>query len=277
MRNLLQLLWRYNYFIFFLLLETFCIYLVAQNSNFHHAGFVNSTNRFSAKVNEGISAVTEYINLRETNEALSRQNAVLKSLMPDSYYIDSVNRQQVLDTTRFQQYQFMTARVVNNSINRRNNYLTLDRGSRQGVLPEMGVISPEGVVGIVKDVSEHYCSVLSFLHKDSRISARVRKNGFIGSMVWDGYDPLHGSLKDIAKHVKLAKGDTIVTSSFSKIFPQDIPIGVIDYVNARTGDNFQEVRVRLSVPFGNLTHVYIVSNLLKEEQARLEAKQENDR
>lgn len=277
MRNLLQLLWRYNYFIFFLLLETFCIYLVAQNSNFHHAGFVNSTNRLSAKVNEGISAVTEYINLRETNEALSRQNAVLKSLMPDSYYIDSVNRQQVLDTTRFQQYQFMTARVVNNSINRRNNYLTLDRGSRQGVLPEMGVISPEGVVGIVKDVSEHYCSVLSFLHKDSRISARVRKNGFIGSMVWDGYDPLHGSLKDIAKHVKLAKGDTIVTSSFSKIFPQDIPIGVIDYVNARTGDNFQEVRVRLSVPFGNLTHVYIVSNLLKEEQARLEAKQENDR
>ncbi|MFM2136868.1 MAG: hypothetical protein RL021_2268 [Bacteroidota bacterium] len=277
MRNLLQLLWRYNYFIFFLLLESFCIYLVARNSNYHHAGFVNSTNRFAARINEGVSAVTEYINLRETNEALSRQNAALKSLMPDSYYIDSINRQLVSDTARFQQYQYMTARVVNNSINRRNNYLTLDRGSRQGVRPEMGVISPEGVVGIVKDVSEHYCSVLSFLHKDSRISARVKKNGFIGSMVWDGYDPLHGSLKDIAKHVKLAQGDTIVTSNFSKIFPQDIPIGIIDYVNSKTGDNFQEVRVRLSVPFGNLTHVFVVSNLLKEEQSQLEDKQENDR
>ncbi|MFM2207501.1 MAG: hypothetical protein RL213_1476 [Bacteroidota bacterium] len=277
MRNLLQLLWRYNFFLFFLLLEGFCIYLVARNSNFHHAGFVNSTNRFTAKINSVVSAATEYVNLRETNEALARQNAALKSLLPESFYMDSVDRQHVDDSVRFQQYEYITARVVNNSVNRRNNYLTLDRGSRHGVRPEMGVISAEGVVGIVKDVSEHYCSVLSFLHKDARISARVKKNGFIGSMVWDGYDPLYGSLKDIAKHVRLAKGDTIVTSSFSKIFPQDVPVGVIDRVNPNTGDNFQEVTVRLSVPFASLAHVYIVGNLLKEEQTALEARQENDR
>jgi rod shape-determining protein MreC len=277
MRNLLLLLWRYNFFLFFLAIEGFCFYLVYQNSHFHHATLVNSTNTVAAKINSALSAVTEYVNLKETNDALARQNAALKSLLPGVYYIDSVNRQSVNDSLRHQQYRFMTARVVNNSTNRRSNYLTLDRGILQGVRPEMGVISAEGVVGIVKDVSDHYCSVLSFLHKDSRISARVKKNGFIGSMVWDGYDDRFGSLKDIAKHVKLAKGDTIVTSSYSKIFPEGVPIGVIDLVNAKTGDNFQEVKVRLSVSFGSLTHVYIVGNLMKEEQVKLEEGQKDDR
>lgn len=277
MRNLLQLLWRYNFFLFFLLLEGFCLYLIYQNSHFHHATLVNSTNRVAARINSAVSAVTEYVNLKETNEALARQNAALKSILPGVFYIDSVNRQLVDDTLRHQQYQFMTARVVNNSINRRNNYLTLDRGSLQGVRPEMGVISADGIVGIVKDVSEHYCSVISFLHKDSHISARVKKNGFIGSMVWEGYDSQFGSLKDIAKHVKLMKGDTIITSSYSKIFPEGVLIGVIDRVNSETGDNFQDVRVRLSVPFGSLTYVYLVGNLMKEEQRKIEENQRDDR
>ena len=277
MRNLLLFLWRYNFFIYFLLLEVFCIYQIAQNSNFHRASFVNSTNRVSAKLNTGVSAVAEYINLKETNEALARQNAALKSILPGTFYIDSVNRQVLNDTLHHQQYEFMTAKVVNNSINRRNNYLTLDRGSLQGVKPEMGVICADGIVGIVKDVSEHYCSVISFLHKDSRISARIKKNGFIGSLVWEGYDEQIATLKDIAKHVKLAKGDTIVTSSFSTIFPDGIMIGRIDYVNAGTGNNFQDVKVKLSTPFGSLTYVYLVSNLMKEEQLKLEEKQTNDR
>lgn len=277
MRNLLLFLWRYNFFIFFLILEGFSIYLIAQNSNYHRASFVNSTNRVAARVNSWVSAVTEYINLRSTNEALSRQNAALKSLMPEINYIDSVNRNLVTDTIHHQQYMFITAKVVNNSINRRNNYLTLNRGSRQGVKPEMGVVCPDGVVGIVKDVSEHYCSVISFLHKDTRLSARIKKNGFIGSMVWDGYDARTGSLKDIAKHVRVAKGDTIVTSSFSAIFPEGFMIGTVESVDANTGDNFQDIKIRLSTPFGSLTYVYIIGNLLKDEQRALEEGQQNDR
>lgn len=273
MRNLLIFLWRYNFFIFFLLLEACCIYLIAQNNHFQRAAFVNSSNRIAAKVNSGVSAVTDYINLRETNEALARQNAALKSLLPGVYYIDSVNRSVVKDTLRKQQYEFMVARVVNNSINRRNNYLTLDRGSLQGVHPEMGVISADGIVGIIKDVSPHYCSVMSFLHKDSRVSARVKKNGFIGSLVWEGYDAQFASLKDIAKHVKLAKGDTIVTSSFSAIFPEGIMIGTVDFVDANTGNNFQDIRIRLSTRFGSLSYVYLVDNLMKDEQLNLEARQ----
>lgn len=277
MRNLFLFLWRYNFFIFFLLLEVCCIYLIVQNSNYRRASFINSTNRVAAEVNSGVSAVTEYINLRTTNEALARQNASLRGLFPDVYYIDSALRQTVSDTNFRQQYTFLTAKVVNNSVNRRSNYLTLDRGSLQGVKPEMGVVCPDGVVGIVKDVSEHFCSVISFLHKDSKISARIKKNGYIGSMVWEGVDDDRGQLMDIAKHVKIAPGDTIVTSSYSAIFPEGIMIGVIAQVNAETSDNFQDIDVKLSTPFASLSYVYIVGNLYKEEQRALEDSLSNDR
>lgn len=277
MRNLFLFLWKYNFFILFLLLETVCGYLVVQNNNFQRASFINSTNKIAAEVNSTVSAVTEYINLRTTNDALSRQNASLRGLMPDVFYIDSALHQLVVDTVRTRQYSFMTAKVVNNSVNRRNNYLTLSKGSEQGVQPEDGVISDDGLVGIVKDVSPHYCSVMSFLHKDTKISARVKKSGYIGSLVWDGTDPTEGALKDIAKHVKVLKGDTIVTSSFSSIFPEGIMVGTVASVDANTGDNFQDIKIRLSTPFGKLTYVYIVKNLNKQEQKELEARQSNDR
>lgn len=277
MRNLFLFLWRYNFFIFFLLLEVVCGFLIVRNNNFQHASFLNSTNKVAAEVNSVVSSVTDYINLRTTNDALARQNAGLKSLIPDVYYIDSALQRVASDTVLKQQYTFITARVVNNSVNRRNNYLTLNKGASQGIKPEMGVISGDGIVGIVKDVSEHFCSVISFLHKDSRISARIKKSGYIGSMVWGGYDENTGSLNDIAKHVKVAKGDTIVTSSFSSIFPEGILIGIVSDVNSDTGDNFQDIQVRLTTPFGKLSYVYIVSNLLKEEQQALEEPQKNDR
>ncbi|MBL0258881.1 MAG: rod shape-determining protein MreC [Bacteroidetes bacterium] len=276
MRNLFLFLWRYNFFIFFLVLEAFSGYLIVQNNNFQRASFINSTNTIAAEVNTMVSAVTQYINLRTTNDALSRQNASLRTIVPDVFYIDSVLKQLNVDSIHKQQYTFMAANVVNNSINRRNNYLTLNKGSLQGIHPEMGVVSAEGIVGIVKDVSEHYCSVLSFLHKDCKISARFKKNGYIGSMVWDGTDPTHGSLNDIAKHVKINLGDTIITSSFSAIFPEGIMIGTVDKVDPNSGDNFQEIEVKLSTSFANLTYVYIVSNLFKEEQRKLEEAQTND-
>lgn len=277
MRSLFLFLWKYNFFIFFLLLETFCGYLIVRNNNFQRASVVNSTNRLAARIDAGVSFLTEYINLRSTNDALSRENAALKSLLPDVAYIDSAINAQRQDTIYNQQYTFLTAKVINNSVNRRSNYLTLNKGSKQGIEREMGVISTDGIVGIVKDVSEHYSTVYSFLHKDSRFSARIKKSGYIGSMVWEGFDETHGKLNDIAKHVKVAKGDTIITSSFSAIFPEGIMIGTVDEVNAKTGNNFQDIKVKLSTPFGKLTYVYVVSNLLKDEQRALEEPLKNDR
>lgn len=277
MRNLFLLLWKYNFFILFLLLETFCGYLIFKNNNFHHSSFINSTNAISVKVNSMVSGITDYIDLRTTNEALVRENAALKMILPDVYYIDSALQKINSDTVLKQQYSFITAKVINNSVNRRNNYLTLNKGSRMEISPEMGVIGPNGVVGIVKDVSDHFCSVMSFLHKDSRISAKIKKNGFIGSMVWDGFDETEATLNDIAKHVVVKKGDTVVTSSFSSIFPEGIMLGIVDEVGSEGGNNFQEIKIKLSTSFGNLSYVYIVNNLFKDEQRALEEPLKNDR
>ena len=274
MRNLFLFLWRHNFFILFLVFESVCIYLISQNSNFHHATVINNTNKLVANMNQGVSSITEYVKLKNTNEALARENAAMHSLVPNVFYIDSVMKRIVNDTLYKQQYTFMVAKVINNSVNRRNNYLTLNKGSVQGVVPEMGVISAEGVVGIVKDVSEHFCSVLSVLHKDMHVSAKMKKNQYIGSLVWDGYDYRRASLKDIARHVPLAKGDTIVTSSFSAIFPEGIMIGTIEDFEAKAGDNFYSITIKLSTDFASLSHVFIVSNLMKEEQRTLEEKSE---
>ena len=248
-----------------------------QNNNFKRATFINSANAIAATTNTFVSSVTDYINLRATNDALSRENASLKTLLPDVFYIDSAIRHINTDTILKQQYTFLTSKVINNSTNRRNNYLTLNKGSKQGVKPEMGVICSDGVVGIVKDVSENYSSVISFLHKDSRYSARIKKNGYIGSMVWNGFDETHATLNDIAKHVKVAIGDTIITSSFSAIFPEGVVIGTIDEISSTGGNNFQEISVKLSTPFGRLSYVYVISNLFKEEQKALEEPLKNDR
>lgn len=277
MRNLFLFLWKYNFFISFLLLETFCGYLVIRNNNFQRASVVNSTNAVAAKVNSAVSFVTEYINLRTTNDALSRENAALKGLLPDVFHIDSALKHVVNDTVLKRQYVYMTAKVINNSVNRRNNYLTLNRGSQQGVKPEMGVICSDGVVGIIKDVSENYSSVLSFLHKDVKISGRIVGTDYFGSMSWPGYEQTHAKLNDIAKHVKVSKGDTIVTTTYSGIFPENIMIGTVDEVVKGGGNNFQDISVKLSTPFGKLTYVYIVNNLMKDEQRALEEPLKNDR
>ena len=270
MKNLFIFLWKYNFLILFLSFEGLCGYLIIQNNNFQRASFVNSSNRVAAEINLMVRSFTDYISLRMVNDALSRENAGLRNLYPDAFRIDSAINRLVHDTIFHQQYSFLTARVVNNSVNRRNNYLTLNKGSKQGVKPEMGVICSDGIVGIVKDVSENFCSVMSFLHKDSRYSARIKKSGYIGSLVWDGYDAQHASLNEIAKHVKVEKGDTLVSSSFSAIFPEGVLIGFVEKVNSDTPDNFQEITIRLSTPFNKLVPVYIVSNLLKDEQRALE-------
>ncbi len=276
MRNLFILLWKYNFFILFLLIESFCAYLIVQNDNFQHASFINSTNKVAANVHETVSDITDYINLRTTNDALSRENAGLRTMMPDVFYMDSVQKKLANDSAYKQQYTFMTAKVINNSTNRRNNYLTLNKGSSQGVMPEMGVVTTQGIVGIVKDVSEHFCSVISVLHKDSRISTKIKKNGYIGSLVWEGYNAGYATLKDIPKHVKLAVGDSLVTSSFSAIFPEGIMIGVIEKYDSKPGD-FYVIDVKLATDFSNLSYVYIVTNVLKEEQKKLEEPLAHDR
>ena len=271
MRSLFLLLWRNNFTLLFVLLWSLSFILIVRNNNFQQVSVFNSTNKVVASVLEAVNYVKEYINLKENNASLARENSNLKSLLPNTWYENNALRTMVNDTLKSQQYTYITARVVNNSINRRSNYITLDKGSKQGIQKDMGVISSAGVVGIVKDVSDHYCTVMSVLHKNTRISTRFKNNNYFGSLVWDGNDSREATLLEVAKHVKFKTGDTLVTTVYSAIFPEGVMVGVVKKSELKAGDNFYKITVSLSTNFGNLSHVYIVDNLLKQEQRTLES------
>ncbi|MGI8894021.1 MAG: rod shape-determining protein MreC [Bacteroidia bacterium] len=271
MRNLFLLIWKYYFFILFVLFEFGCVYLIIKNNNYHRSGFINSSNKVAAEMLSTVNSVNEFINLRTVNEHLARENAEIMSMLPESSYSMNPDSGQFSDTLTKQHYIYITAKVINNSTNRRNNYLTLDKGSLHGIEPEMGVVSSTGLVGIVKDVSEHFCTVKSVLHKQSSISAKLKGSGFFGSLIWRGSDPTEALLQDIPKNAILAVGDSIVTTGYSTIFPEGLMIGTVKEHEIKPGDNFHSISINLATNFHTLSHVYVIENLLRQERITLEA------
>ncbi len=278
MINLFRFLWKHINFIFFLLFEIFCVYLIVSNNSFQKARFVSSSNYVAGNIYSTITSIREYFYLKETNEALALENARLHNITRDVFARNSTQVYLVKDSVFKQQYQYINAKITNNSVNKRNNYLTLNRGSSSGIGPEMAVISSNGIVGITKDVSENFTSVLSVLNKNAKISAKIKKNNYFGSLSWDGRDYRLGIFIDIPTHVNITVGDTIVTNAFSDIFPENILIGKIESFDIKPGDNFFTIIVRFSTNFKNVTHVYVVTNIMKEERKKLELhSQQNDK
>jgi rod shape-determining protein MreC len=272
MRNLVVFIWKNYFFFLFLILETVCIYLIVQNNNFQKASFVNSSNAVSAEVLSTAENIQQYFYLKDVNEKLAKENAELHSHDMLSFSMLVNDQYTVNDTLYRQKYVYTSAKVVNNSTNRRDNYLTLDKGSKQGIRNNMAVISSTGVVGVVKDVSDNFCTVISLLHSDLTISSKLKKDGSFGPLNWNGENFSYATLNDIPTHVKLKKGDTVVTSQYSKMFPENIMIGVVDSWYTETSKPFFTVKVNLSTDFKKLTYVYIVQNKLREEQEELEKK-----
>ncbi len=270
MRNLFLFFWRFHFFILFLLLEVAALYLLVKNNNYHNASFLNSSNEVAANMLATVNNVNEYLHLKDVNESMARENSELLGLIPSYYFSTQSDTGTVRDTTLHQQYYFITAKVINNSVNRRSNYMTLNKGLVHGIKPEMGVITSNGVVGIVKDVSENFCTVLSLLHKETRISSKIKNINFFGSLTWPGTDPELALLNDIPKNAVFAVGDTVFTSGYSAIFPQGVMLGTIKESRIDPGDNFHNITVKLSVNFYTLTHVYAIENILKTEQIKLE-------
>ncbi len=276
MRNLWLFFLRYYAFFLFLALEAFAIVLMVNNNSYHGASYFNSSNNISARVFEYVSNARSFVNLQSLNDSLSKENARLRNLLLSSPYSNKVNRVYVGDST-MRRYTYIEAKVINNSVNKRNNYITLDRGSLHGIREKMGVICGDGIVGTVKDVSEHFCTVISFLHKDSKISAQLNASKEYGSLVWEGRNPKFASLKDIPTHVKVKIGDSVSTTGFSQKFPKEVFIGRVIKCDLNSGDNFYNIEVALSTNFPTLRYVYIVEDNFAEELKKLEVKEvEND-
>lgn len=265
-------------FLLFLLLEMVAIALTIRSNAFHGASWYTTSNAMVGWVSSVQGNVTDYFHLRTVNRQLAEENAMLRGMIVPSQYLiaDSCDLIQKDDTLYRQQYDFMAAKVVRMTVNRQSNHMTIDRGRAQGIEPEMAVIASDGIVGIVKNVSEHYATVLPVLHRRSSISARLHGSGYFGALRWDGRDPMLLQLHEIPDHVQLYEGMTVETSGLSAMFPDGLPIGKVEHFDKVAGDNFHSIIVRLNTDLRTLRTVYVVKNLMRYEQKELEELESED-
>jgi rod shape-determining protein MreC len=258
------------------LLEVTAFLLIVQNNKYQSASFLNSSNYVAGEVYSSVTSATQYLNLGVVNEQLANENAQYRNMMISSFVFYKDTSKTIIDTIRNQKYTFKQAKVINNSVNRQDNYITLNKGSLHGIKPDMAVITSNGIVGVVRAVSKNFSSVISVLNSNMRVSAKLRKSDYFGSLSWTGSDYRFATLSEVPTHVKIVKGDTIVTSGFSGIFPEDIPVGVVDKVELPEGSNFYEISVKLKTDFKNISYVYVVNNLLRKELTDIERIEKND-
>lgn len=269
MRSLLNFLLRYKTLILFLVLEAVALVMISSSHNYHQTALYGSARNVTGFVSKGLEKGAYYFRLRQVNEELVAENMSLRRRLEGltSAHRDSITG--VRDTINGINYTYLDARVINNSVNKQKNFLTLDRGSRHGVTNGMGVASADGVVGVVVGVSRNYSSVMSLLNTEFKLSASIDRNDYFGSLAWDGNNYRYARLSEIPHHVAVTEGDTIVTSGYSAIFPAGLMVGTLTGDQKRGGD-FVTLEVLLSADFKKITNVYLIGNLTRDERTSLE-------
>lgn len=270
MRNLLQFFWRQHYTLLFIGLQTIAFFLLVQNNSFQRANFLGFANEVTGGAFEFIAETKDYISLKQVNEDLAAELAKLKSEQQASHFGLAPWHKIINDSLYRKQYQYTKARVVNSTVSQRNNYLTLNQGSASGIKPEMGVVCNQGVIGIVKNVSEHYSNVISVLHSRTQISAKLKASDYFGVLSWNGENAQIVQLSDIPSHVDIAVGDTVVTRGAGGVFPPNILIGKIGSFEPIEGTDFYEININLSTDFRKISYVFAITNELLMEQKEVE-------
>ncbi len=270
MQNLLKFIHRYHFFFLFLVLATAAMALTISRQQYHQSFFLHSANRFSAGLYETAGNIRSYLSLKEQNRKLMEEYAVLLGQKAESHIFRDTLIYESADEIRQTRFTYIHAEVINNSVIRRNNYITLNKGSLQGVAPDMGLITADGVAGIVVNVSRNFSVAMSMLHSDMLVSTKISKNNQLGTLSWDGINYRRAIMTYIPPHVELSEGDSIVTSGFSTVFPENVFVGTIKDWLVRRGDNFITAEIDLALDFNKLSYVYIVQNLMMEEQEELE-------
>ncbi|MEI8204817.1 MAG: rod shape-determining protein MreC [Bacteroidota bacterium] len=262
----------------FIAFEAIALIMLVNNNVYQRSVFVTSANNMAGNLYSFSSDLTDYFNLQTINKQLADENAILYSLSKNSF-IKTIQQNFIYEDTVYRlQYRYIDAKVINNTVTKRNNYIMLNKGFKQGVAKDMAVVSPEGIVGTVKEVSENFSTVLSVLHSESKVSAKIKRLGYIGTLVWPGNDYKTGLLKDIPFHIQVRTGDTIVSSGYSYTFPEGVMIGRVKDIKTNPGDNFFSIVVNFSVDYNKLGYVYIINNLMQKEQLNLEKlTQKNDK
>ncbi len=271
MRSLFRFLLRNYFLMMFLILEAISLVLIVSLNDYQRVTFFNSSNNFAGTIYERFSNLDDYFSLGRTNARLAAENASLRKqlqirIMNQENY--PINRP---DTVEAPAYIFTSAKVISNSVNKQFNYITINKGSRHGIKPDMGIINADGVVGVITNVSQNYSTGLSLLNKRLLIPAKITTNNYFGSLVWDGEHYNTADLKEIPFHVIVNVGDTVVTSGYSNIFPDGMTIGIIKKFGVVSGTNFYDIKVELSTNFKTLKYVEVVQNTKRAELIKLES------
>jgi rod shape-determining protein MreC len=269
MRNLLNFLAKYNNLIIFLILEGISFYLLSTGNTYHNTQIVKGVRGLTRGIDERISNARNYFHLRDINQALAYENSSLKNNVYLLRNKENLQFMPVSDTNYKQQYQFTSAAVIDNSVTRQKNFFTLNKGSRQGIAVDMAVTSGEGVAGVIVGCSRNYSIAMSLLNLDFKLSARLKSNGYFGSLGWDGKQYNYAVLSEIPQHVTFGIGDTVETTGYSAVFPEGIMIGTVSGFE-KSGGDFYKIRVLLKTDFKKLHFVTAIGNLRKTEEFELE-------
>ena len=281
MNELFGFIVRHSKWLVFAFFVTISCTLLFNDDPYRRHVFMTSAGRMAATVYKGANNVTSYFDLREINGDLNRRNAELQAeIVRMQETIDRLREQNFTDTLALdsgvRHFDFIVAHVINNSISHPFNYLTINKGSSDGIKPELGVIDRNGVVGIVSTTGAHSARVISLLYPHFRLSCKIKRSDYFGSLVWDGANPSQALLEELPRHTVFEPGDTIVTSGYSAVFPSGLPVGVIIGADTDRNQNFFTLRVRLLADFTTLGNVQVVINNQAEEIRALSAGEEND-
>ena len=271
MRNLFLFLREHYFYFLFLLLETFSLILLFNYNDFQGSSLYSVSNTVTGSVNSMFSGISEYFSLRKTNRVLIEEMAKLHSRIPEAFYITDRNIFYKKDSVVNLEYKYISAKVISNTTNKRNNFLMINKGSIHGIDHHMGLIIGNKIVGQVVSVSPHFSWAMSLLNKDSRISGKFKKNNQLVNVEWNGGNYRKGQVKEIPKHVVIVKGDTIITSGNSDIFPEGLLIGTItDFTNAQD-ENFNNGEILFSTDFNSLGYIEVVVDMMRKEKEELKS------
>ena len=276
MSSIFQFLYKHLHWIVFIILETICFVLLFSYNSFQGSVYLSTANEVTARLLNGKNKVTTYFGLSDKNQALSEQNARLQQriieleMLIAQHRLDSLSEAETIRRIHRAGDHIIPAKVIDKSINKKDNYFTLDRGSVDGIIPDMGVIGVNGVVGVVYKCTEHYSLVMPLLNSNSSISCKVHGSDYFGYLQWDGGDTRYAMLYDLPRYSDVESGDTIVTSGNSSFFPEGLMVGRVEESYTSDNGQYMTLKVQLSTQFAKLEHAFVLRKMDADELAALQ-------
>ncbi len=274
MQQIFNFIFKNSHKLLFLLLLGISLSLTIQAHSYHKSKIISSANFLTGGVYERLNAISEYFSLKSKNEALAIENARLKSLLFNA--IDTLSLPKIDTVKGVKKVNIIVSKVIHNSFNVPENYITINSGLKQGVKSDMGVINDLGIVGIVEKTSANYATIQSVLNLKSKINAKFKKSNHFGTLIWNAKNTGYAQLIDVPRLALIKKGDTIVTGADSKIFPENIGIGTIYKIYIDDQTNYYTLDVKLFNDMTSLGHVYIIKTKDNEEIINLETATNKD-